>query len=323
MLLARARSALARAARAPFLLPELVPPVEFASRIEPLPPGCSTIDNEVYEQPDVAATWHDEDALSQLATLRLLNGARIPYFDRIWRQQLHLTPDRHGQFLEVGCGGGIATGALAKLGYHMSGIDASPAAIAAARAHCDELHVQERTSFATGSAYDLSAYPDGSFDGVLMADVLEHLLDLPAALREAHRVLRPGGVFVFDTINRTYKSYVATIVLAQQVFGLVPPNTHDWRLYVKPHEISFVLQSHGFLCDTRQFRGMRPSFGALPNAMLMRSLPARLASIKPPSIKMPTPQPAQFVETSSLEVNYLGWARKASCSNRKGSTHEE
>ena len=217
MLLARARSALARAARAPFLLPELVPPVEFASRIEPLPPGCSTIDNEVYEGGGGAATWHDEDALSQLATLRLLNGARIPYFDRIWRQQLHLTPDRHGQFLEVGCGGGIATGALAKLGYHMSGIDASPAAIAAARAHCEELHVQERTSFATGSAYDLSAYPDGSFDGVLMADVLEHLLDLPAALREAHRVLRPGGVFVFDTINRSYKSYVATIVLAQQV----------------------------------------------------------------------------------------------------------
>lgn len=103
---------------------------------------------------------------------------------------------------------------------------------------------------------------------------------------------------------------------------MVPPNTHDWRLYIKPHEISFVLQSHGFLCDTRQFRGMRPSFGALPNAMLMRSLPAqkkkRLASIQ-----MPTPQPAQFVETSSLEVNYLGWARKASSSNRKGSTHEE
>jgi len=63
---------------------------------------------------------------------------------------------------------------------------------------------------------------------------------------------------------------------------------------------------------------MRPSFGALPNAMLMRSLPARLASIR-----MPTPQPAQFVETSSLEINYLGWARKASSSNRKGSTHEE
>ena len=55
----------------------------------------------------------------------------------------------------------------------------------------------------------------------------------------------------------------------------MPPNTHDWRLYIKPHEISFVLQSHGFLCDTRQFRGMRPSFGALPNAMLMRSLPAK------------------------------------------------
>mmetsp|Transcript_22089 Transcript_22089/g.56223 ORF Transcript_22089/g.56223 Transcript_22089/m.56223 type:complete len:171 (+) Transcript_22089:3-515(+) len=140
-----------------------------------------------------------------------------------------------------------------------------------------------------------------------MADVLEHLLDLPRAIQQVRRVLRPGGVLVFDTINRSYKSYLLTIVLAQEAMGMVPPHTHDWRLYIKPHELGFLLQAHGFLCDTGHFRGLMPT---LDPRQLLRAPPIP----KPAagwSARLPSPPLSDFVETSSLEVNYMGWAVKS------------
>ena len=277
----------------PARLPALTPPAEFPCRIEALPEGSATIDNSLYADAAHAATWHAEDTSSELATLRLLNAARIPYFDRVWRQQLMLSPARPGAFLEIGCGGGIVTGALAGLGYHMTGVEPAAPSIEAAREHARQLGLQERMTFVQGDAYDLSAFPEGCFDGVVVADVLEHLYDLPTAVAQAWRVLRPGGVLVFDTVNRTYASYVLTIAIAQEALRMLPPHTHDWRLYVTPHELAFLLQvmcmacssmhpvhvctrtldvtphelalllpqAHGFLCDTGDFRGLAPTLG--------------------------------------------------------------
>ena len=71
---------------------ELIPPLEFPCRIEPLPEGCSTIDNSLYNDTQYASSWHSTDRSKELATLDLLNAARIPYFDRVWRRQLDLPP---------------------------------------------------------------------------------------------------------------------------------------------------------------------------------------------------------------------------------------
>ena len=141
-----------------------------------------------------------------------------------------------------------------------------------------------------------------------MADVLEHLYDLPAAVAQVARVLRPGGVLAFDTINRTYASYVLAIVLAQEALHVVPPRTHDWRLFVKPDELSQLLQQHGFLADSAHFRGMAPSVD-------LRALRAPLTggakALRALAAAAPPPLPiGDFVEVSSLEVNYLGFARK-------------
>ena len=106
------RAGRTRLQRLALRIPELVPPPEFASRIEKLPDGSSHVNNDMY---DDSGAWDGTDRMSGLATLHLLNAARVPYFDRIWAQQLSLPPSREGaRFLEVGCGGGIATAALAR-----------------------------------------------------------------------------------------------------------------------------------------------------------------------------------------------------------------
>ena len=74
----------------------MVPPLEFPCRIEALPEGCSTIDNSLYNSKQYVQSWHSADTSKELATLGLLNAARIPYFDRVWRQQLDLSPERPG-----------------------------------------------------------------------------------------------------------------------------------------------------------------------------------------------------------------------------------
>ena len=222
-----------RAARVVSALPPLVPPLEFPCRIEPLPEGSADIDNDMYGDDALARSWHSPNQTKELATLHLLNAARIPYFDRIWVQQLGLSPDRPGNFLEIGCGGGVATCALASRGYIMTGVDPAEASLEEAREHARKLGLQSRVLFAPGTAYDLSGFPSESFQGIVMADVLEHLYDLPAAIEQVWRCLQPGGVLVFDTINRTYASYVLAIALAQEGLGVVPPRTHDWRLFIK------------------------------------------------------------------------------------------
>lgn len=286
-------------------LPTIVPPPELPCRIEPISESSTNIDNNLYGDPAHAASWHSEDTSRELATLQLLDAARIPYFDRHWRRQLLLGPAREGSFLEIGCGGGIATSSLAKLGYHMTGVEPQQASLDEAREHARRCGLQERLTFVQGDAYDLSMFPPDCFDGVVMADVLEHLHDLPAAIAQAWRVLKPGGVFVFDTINRTFASYVLAISLAQEGLGLVPPRTHDWRLFIKPHELAYVLQAHGFVVDSSTFRGMAPTL-ALRNpfagaANLARSLHAGV----PPPLPL-----GDFVEVASLEVQYLGYAVK-------------
>lgn len=80
------------------------------------------------------------------------------------------------------------------------------------------------------SAFELP-YPTNTFSGVVSSDVLEHLDDVTSALDEVYRVLKPGGVFVFDTINRTLYSWFTTILVAQQWLRYIPQDAHDWRLY--------------------------------------------------------------------------------------------
>ncbi len=164
------------------------PPQAFPDRLAVI--ESSTVDNEMYD--GESFSWELNDTMGGLYSL---NGARIPYFVRMWRTQG--APGK--RMLDVGCGGGIATNPLAREGFAMTGVDFSPRSIARARAAAEREGVA--ADYVVGSAYALP-FADASFDGVVCSDVMEHLHDLRQWAREVHRVLKPGGVLVFDTINR-------------------------------------------------------------------------------------------------------------------------
>merc|ERR1712070_783770 len=107
-------------------------------------------------------------------------------------------------------------------------------------------------------------FPNDTFDVVVCSDVLEHITDLRKVLREFRRVLRPGGLLLVDTINRTLLAYIVAVLGAEYILGAIPRLTHDWRLFIKPDELSVAFADTGFnlhhhASNTGPFPGFRPS----------------------------------------------------------------
>ena len=215
-------------------------------------------DLAIYDK--VADQWWSDD-LRWVRTLKNLVPGRLRWFDQ------HI--DWHGKdVLDLGCAGGFMAEAMAKRGANVTGIDPARAAIAAARRHASAEGLQIGYDVGVGEAL---AYDDASFDAVVCVDVLEHVADLKQVLSEIARVLRPGGVFLFDTINRNPIARFATITIAENLLRLLPRGTHDPAMFIKPHELRDGLEGAGLLPG--QITGLGPrglnrrldlTFGALP-----------------------------------------------------------
>jgi 2-polyprenyl-6-hydroxyphenyl methylase/3-demethylubiquinone-9 3-methyltransferase len=149
---------------------------------------------------------------------------------------------RQQQVLEVGCGGGLICETLARRGCTAVGIDPSEGALRDAREHALRSNMGQSTHFDLGYAESLP-YADGSFSVIVCLDVLEHVRDLQATLHEVARVLAPGGIFIFDTINRTFLARLALIWIGERFFqrdGLVP-GLHNYHQFIKPRELHAAL----------------------------------------------------------------------------------
>jgi len=163
-------------------------------------------------------------------------------------------PDWKGlKVCDVGCGGGFASEALAREGAEVTGVDIAKQALAVARDHAAASGLSINYQFA--SAENLP-FDDASFDVVACFDVLEHVPDFAQVVREARRVLRPGGLFLFDTQNRNPLSSFVMITLLENLLGAVPKGTHDPRMFIKPDEMRESLASAGFAPPT--LVGLRP-----------------------------------------------------------------
>ena len=216
--------------------------------------------NDLTSYDEVADRWWS-DEIRWVRTLKNLVPGRLSWMDR----QIDWSGKR---VLDLGCAGGFMSEALDDRGAHVTGIDPAKEAIAAAKAHADKTN--RRIDYDIGVGESLP-YPDQAFDAVVCVDVLEHVADLQQVIHEVARILQPGGLFLFDTINRNILSRLATITIAEDVLRLLPRGTHDPALFIKPDELRQAMHQAGL--EPGPFTGLGPrginrrldlTFGRLP-----------------------------------------------------------
>ena len=191
-------------------------------------------DLQFYDQ-SAGQWWHPN---AKIYALHHLNPLRFEYFDR------HIANWQGLKVLDVGCGGGFSCEFMAARGTQVFGIDQSQKCIAIAQAHaaCNGFEIDYQTGFA-----ECLPYTTNYFDIVICVDVLEHVGDLKQTVAEIYRVLKPGGVFCFDTINRTFKSQLIMIWLLEEIIQEIPRGIHDWKKFIRPEELTSLMQHNGFM----------------------------------------------------------------------------
>jgi 2-polyprenyl-6-hydroxyphenyl methylase/3-demethylubiquinone-9 3-methyltransferase len=144
--------------------------------------------------------------------------------------------------LDIGCGGGLVSEPLARLGARVTGLDPAEANIRAAQAHAEPQGLD--IEYVTGRVEDLPA-GGRRFDAVVCLEVVEHVPDVAAFLKTCAGLIAPGGIMVLSTINRTLKSFALAIVGAEYVLRWLPVGTHQWERFVRPEELSRHLNAAG------------------------------------------------------------------------------
>jgi len=206
----------------------------------------STKRNDLTIYDDVADSWWT-DEVRWVRTLKNLVPGRLAWFDR-------QTGWAGKDVLDLGCAGGFMAEAIAAKGAHVTGIDPAADAIGAARVHAAQTGHDIRYDVGLGEALP---YEDAAFDIVVCVDVLEHVQDLERVMAEIARVLRPGGIFLYDTINRNPVARLATITVAEDILRLLPKGTHDPQMFIKPAELVRALTIAGLEAGAQTGLGPR------------------------------------------------------------------
>jgi len=182
----------------------------------------------------LANRWWDADGPQK--PLHALNPVRLQYVAE--RAAL-----RGARVLDIGCGGGLLSEALAKQGAQVTAIDLAPELVKVARLHGLESGVQ--VDYRVQAAEDLAAEQAGTFDVVTCMEMLEHVPDPGAIIAACQRLLRPGGKLFLSTINRTAAAFAVAVVGAEYIARLLPRGTHHYQEFIKPAELGAWLRQSG------------------------------------------------------------------------------
>jgi 2-polyprenyl-6-hydroxyphenyl methylase/3-demethylubiquinone-9 3-methyltransferase len=206
----------------------------------------STVDAAEVERFDaLAATWWDPRG--KMAVLHKFNPVRLGYIrdlatGHFGRDAKRLDCLKDLRILDIGCGGGILSEPLARLGANVVGVDASQANVAAARRHAEDEGLS--IDYRCGTAEALADAGE-RFDLVLAMEVVEHVSDVPLFISRCAEMVKPGGLMIVATINRTLKSFALAIVGAEYVLRWLPVGTHRWDKFVTPNELTLAIEQAG------------------------------------------------------------------------------
>jgi 2-polyprenyl-6-hydroxyphenyl methylase/3-demethylubiquinone-9 3-methyltransferase len=203
-----------------------------------------------------AAEWWDTGGkfrtLHRIGPARMtfLRDALLRHFDRPPAgRPVRPSPLSGLSILDIGCGGGLVCEPLARLGARVTGIDPALESIEAARCHAEAQGLA--VSYRVARVEDLAA-EGHTFDAVSCLEVVEHVPDAGAFLKTCAALVRPGGLMLLSTINRTVKAYVLAIVGAEYVLRWLPVGTHQWERFVTPDELARHLNAAGLAAPTFQ-----------------------------------------------------------------------
>jgi len=198
----------------------------------------------------IAAEWWDPRG--KFAPLHRFNPVRLAFIReqalyRFGRDPKARRPFEGLRLLDIGCGGGLLSEPMTRLGFQVTGVDASERNIGTASAHAAEqgLAIDYRAS----TAEALVAAGEPPFDVILNMEVIEHVADPAAFVRDCARLLKPGGLMIVATLNRTLKALALAKVGAEYVLRWLPAGTHDWNKFLKPGEIRDFLAQDPVVVD--------------------------------------------------------------------------
>jgi len=207
------------------------------------PLTSSTVDDEeVARFSALAQTWWDPRG--KMAVLHKFNPVRLAYIRDAACKKFDRDPKKldclNGlRILDIGCGGGILSEPLARLGASLVGADPSETNIEVAKLHATQSGVEVDYRATTAEAL---ADADEKFDIVLAMEVIEHVSDVELFLKRCAEMVKPEGFMIVATLNRTLKSFALAIVGAEYVLGWLPRGTHKWDKFVTPNELEIALE---------------------------------------------------------------------------------
>jgi 2-polyprenyl-6-hydroxyphenyl methylase / 3-demethylubiquinone-9 3-methyltransferase len=186
--------------------------------------------NEIRKFEKMSEDWWNP--YGKFKPLHQLNPIRLEYIINLSKKYFAISNLHNIKILDIGCGGGLVSEPLARLGAKVTGIDASPINIEIAKKHADNLNIEYQNILAE----DL-AQTNNKYQIILALEIIEHVEDVEFFIKTCTQLLEANGLIIFSTINQTITSFLQSIVAAEYILQWLPKGTHSWKKFIKPSYI--------------------------------------------------------------------------------------